>query len=649
MKQYIITITIALMFFGCAQKIPPVVLKYDQSTQPLLQTEVEPINVNLENFYSRVFYPWSIDKIAINAKRASWANTVFVRPKKYYAENILLWEEKPRNKIIENTNFEKYNTKKLYALTIRTVQQRNLPTHKPFYLKTTLPGEGFPFDYMQNTLLHVNTPLFISHYSKDGAWAYVQNPVSSGWLPTKSFIIVDAKQRDKFINSKKLVITTDNNPIYSTKNEYMLHAKLGSMFPIEKEDDSYYYSYIYTRFQKIDLKISKEKSNKMPLDYNRENIIKITTELLGEKYGWGGYLENRDCSAMTKDVLAPFGLWLPRNSASQKKSGEYILLKDLKIEEKEKMIIENGIPFLSLIYLRGHIMLYVGAIDGKAMIMHNTWGIKTEIDGHIGRYVIGRTVISDLHLGEDLDSVKKDSLLINRVDGLVIRPDFPKYDKNKFAKAYPSITRMKENRLHFKDNSSLIYDDYIEKSYENKIRRASIKDTISLKYDSFTEILAPNIAQEAGRFRNQRLLKKLYGHNKKEIIKNLETVKWIDGSNLLFNKQQNASIQLQKVSNELKRLPIEYKKYITNIAGTFNYRKILNTNRLSTHSFGIAIDLNVKKSAYWKWDKKYKYRNQIPKEIVEIFEKHGFIWGGRWYHYDTMHFEYRPEFFASID
>ena len=30
-------------------------------------------------------------------------------------------------------------------------------------------------------------------------------------------------------------------------------------------------------------------------------------------------------------------------------------------------------------------------------------------------------------------------------------------------------------------------------------------------------------------------------------------------------------------------------------------------------------------------------------EIVRIFEKHGFIWGGRWYHYDTMHFEYRPE------
>jgi hypothetical protein len=33
----------------------------------------------------------------------------------------------------------------------------------------------------------------------------------------------------------------------------------------------------------------------------------------------------------------------------------------------------------------------------------------------------------------------------------------------------------------------------------------------------------------------------------------------------------------------------------------------------------------------------------MPLEIIDIFERHGFIWGGKWYHYDTMHFEYRPE------
>ena len=38
-----------------------------------------------------------------------------------------------------------------------------------------------------------------------------------------------------------------------------------------------------------------------------------------------------------------------------------------------------------------------------------------------------------------------------------------------------------------------------------------------------------------------------------------------------------------------------------------------------------------------------KWRNVVPQEIVDAFEAEGFIWGGRWLHYDTMHFEYRPE------
>jgi hypothetical protein len=66
------------------------------------------------------------------------------------------------------------------------------------------------------------------------------------------------------------------------------------------------------------------------------------------------------------------------------------------------------------------------------------------------------------------------------------------------------------------------------------------------------------------------------------------------------------------------------------------------------HSFGIAIDIDADHSDYWRWnrpgrDGTYPYRNRVPREVVDIFEKHGFIWGGAWYHYDTMHFEYRPE------
>lgn len=69
------------------------------------------------------------------------------------------------------------------------------------------------------------------------------------------------------------------------------------------------------------------------------------------------------------------------------------------------------------------------------------------------------------------------------------------------------------------------------------------------------------------------------------------------------------------------------------------------------HAYGAAIDINDKFGDYWRRTKagaKYpQWRNQVPIEIVRIFERHGFIWGGYWYHYDTMHFEYRPELLPS--
>jgi hypothetical protein len=61
------------------------------------------------------------------------------------------------------------------------------------------------------------------------------------------------------------------------------------------------------------------------------------------------------------------------------------------------------------------------------------------------------------------------------------------------------------------------------------------------------------------------------------------------------------------------------------------------------HAWGAAIDINPAYSDYWLWRRDAPYVDRIPTEIVAVFERHGFIWGGRWAHYDTMHFEYRPE------
>ncbi|MBL0686654.1 MAG: SH3 domain-containing protein [Sulfurospirillum sp.] len=635
MKQLLI-IPILALILGCGHKDTEV-LKYEQKTDYLI-TNTKPLHVEMESFNSREFMPWAINSIGISKESASWANVVYRKENRYYAENILPWDLSEIDNIIKTTNFEKYNQNISYAITTKDTQVRNLPTFKPFYLKTTLPGEGFPFDYMQTTLLHVNTPLLISHYSNNGAWAFVQNPVTTGWLPRNSFALLDAKSRNEFKNSKKIVITEDNIPIYSDKQKYIVHAKLGSQFPLMQEKGGFFYSYMYTRFaNKIEVRIPKTKASNMPLEFNKTNLLNISSELLGEKYGWGGYLQNRDCSAMTKDFLAPFGLWLPRNSAAQKSAGEYISFKELKNKEKERIIIDHGVAFLSLIYLKGHIMLYVGEVNNRAMVMHNVWGIKTETSGKESRHVIGKTVISDLHVGENLSSVKNNSLLIDRVEGLVIEPKVPIFTQNIFVKAYPSIVEFKENILYFDDNSTLVYHDYIDKTTEEMTSKPSIKDTISQTYKPFTPIASPTT--NAGKFRNDALLRKLYGNSKQEVTDNLIHVEWVDGSKILFNQKQNASRQLRKVVDELKKLPKKYDKFLINIAGTFQYEDTLKTDRLNSHSLGIAIDIHVKQSN----------KNKIPKKIVDIFETYGFIWGGRWHHHNTMYFEYRPELFYSID
>ncbi len=104
--------------------------------------------------------------------------------------------------------------------------------------------------------------------------------------------------------------------------------------------------------------------------------------------------------------------------------------------------------------------------------------------------------------------------------------------------------------------------------------------------------------------------------------------------------------QLAKVAADIDKLPEAIKQAAYPIAGTYACRTVLDTGLTSVHAYAAAIDLNQSVSEYWAGRRpavEPRYRNRMPLEIVEIFERHGFIWGGRWYHYDTMHFEYRPE------
>jgi len=67
--------------------------------------------------------------------------------------------------------------------------------------------------------------------------------------------------------------------------------------------------------------------------------------------------------------------------------------------------------------------------------------------------------------------------------------------------------------------------------------------------------------------------------------------------------------------------------------GCYNPRPKTNGRELSTHAWGIAIDLNPHFAPYGKPSSGY------PKPFWLAFESRGWIWGGRWRTPDAMHFQ----------
>ncbi len=223
----------------------------------------------------------------------------------------------------------------------------------------------------------------------------------------------------------------------------------------------------------------------------------------------------------------------------------------------------------------------------------------------------------------------------------------------KLKKAYPDfIDSVDNNNLYFKDGTKMIYDDGRKKSFEEMLDDPDLEDMMSQEYPMGKEYKIPEVNFDPGRIRYEPFFKKIYGSSASEVKKYLVTIKWMPKSTnatVTITSINGVDNQLKAVSDELDNIPQNQKKYVTKTAGTFYWRNIAGTNRLSAHSFGIAIDINTEYADYWLWDKNLTYKNRIPLEIVEIFERFGFIWGGKWYHYDTMHFEYRPELLVSPD
>ncbi len=219
--------------------------------------------------------------------------------------------------------------------------------------------------------------------------------------------------------------------------------------------------------------------------------------------------------------------------------------------------------------------------------------------------------------------------------------------------AYPdALLRHDADRIYWRDGTSMpVSDGIADKSFERLLKDASILDQFRLPYPRGALSQPPAVNDDPGRFRNEAFFLKLYGDCRKgEVQRHMVPIVWLPktwGRRIEVSNVNDIAGHLTAVSAEIEALPEAVKRAAYPIAGVFNCRPVAGTGRLSMHAYAAAIDLNIAFSDYWLWQKPtgglIPYHNRMPQQIVDIFERHGFIWGGKWYNYDTMHFEYRPE------
>jgi hypothetical protein len=236
--------------------------------------------------------------------------------------------------------------------------------------------------------------------------------------------------------------------------------------------------------------------------------------------------------------------------------------------------------------------------------------------------------------------------------------------------------------------------DGLNLSFYDRMERMDVASILNLPFQKGLIPLPMRTRnQDPGRQRLESLLMAVYGETEAEVHKNLISVDFL-GEKILFNKKNGAAAALSAISEEILQTQKTDKELRTYIEpwiahrrslreSTFDWRTVAASRHLSSHSFGTAIDLynvEIPGPVYWLWEavrerqqelakqgKKVSYEEllksaketdyqqfktrpfiQVPTQLIRIFEKYGFIWGGKWFHFDPMHFEYRPEFFPNL-
>lgn len=292
-----------------------------------------------------------------------------------------------------------------YGLIVHFAPQRLLPTSEGLFEQK----DNLDFDQLQNSALDVGTPVAVIHTSADGLWYYTMSEISDGWVEAKNIALGDINQVKQFAEDKDFAVVIKPKAdlfLDEAMVNYYDYVRMGMRLPLGSIDSGRVRVNVPVMGADGSLEIQEAYMNAEDvsagyLPFTARNIYKEAIIMLNQPYGWGDMFGEQDCSRFLQMVFATVGIDLPRDSKDQKLISNVAVDFDEKSKDDVKIAaIVKSPAGNTLLAMKGHIMLYLGMIDGKPYAIHDTTSYKKIVDQKEISDIFDRVIISDLSLGQ---------------------------------------------------------------------------------------------------------------------------------------------------------------------------------------------------------------------------------------------------------
>ncbi|MBV8261520.1 MAG: SH3 domain-containing protein [Paraburkholderia sp.] len=363
----------------------------------------------------RVYRAGGSDIAALQTRRLAWFdNTDKAPPRIGYGMNFRPHTKAWIDAIERNANVNQFEQASGFdaarrAIATTALYVRELPTIDPSFYSHRIAGEGYPFDNLQVSAVRPGTPLYVLGTSADGAWRYVQTPDVQGWVRSDGVASVD----DAFVTTWRAaarqslgVVVVASAALRDGGGVFRFEAPAGTLLPLRPASGAAP-GEVLVPARDVDgraaIRAARLDSNDIvpaPLAATPRHLAQLMKALIGRPYGWGNTNFDNDCSAELQSIFAAFGVWLPRHSSTQMSAGAMTDLSASTPAQRLDWLVQHGAPMRTLIYIGGHVMLYLGNTerDGKTvpLVYQDVWGLRPADNSR--RAVIGGSVVLPLLL-----------------------------------------------------------------------------------------------------------------------------------------------------------------------------------------------------------------------------------------------------------